>query len=283
MLGEGGSGIVFRANDLRLLRHVALKVLKRDPQANHAGWTRLLREARAISRLNHPCFCTIYDVAEDQGLFYIAMEFAEGRGLRDLISGGGLTKEHALLYGAQIAAALAHAHERGVIHRDVKSSNIIVKPSGVVKLLDFGLALRRHRVRLDKEELSSTSQDDPGKAGGTLAYAAPEVLRGERATVQSDIWAVGALLYEMATGKLPFTGRTCFETSLAIMVYPYQPLPRETDPRLARVIRQCLEKDCAHRYAAAQEVHDDLEKILLTLSRAPVKKFAHFWSVGGNT
>jgi serine/threonine-protein kinase len=248
---------------------VALKIIRQDLQADRAIWASMLCEARAISRLNHTCFCTIYEVAEDQGQFFIAMEYVEGRGLNDLVSGGGLVREQVLAYGAQIAAALAHAHERGVIHRDVKSSNIIIKPNGVVKLLDFGLAVRRQRDPANTEDMSATCPDDGGKAAGTLSYLAPEILRGERANVQSDIWSLGVLLFEMATSKLPFTGRTCFEVSLAIMVQQLRPLPPGTDSRLAGVIQRCLQKDCAHRYAAANEVHTDIEKILIGASRPP--------------
>ena len=266
LLGEGATGVVFRAHDLRLRREVALKLLRQDLQADQVAWGRMLHEARAISRLNHPGFCAIYEVAEHQGQVYIAMEYVAGRSLRQLVAGKGLPKDQVLLYGAQLAAALAHAHERGLIHRDIKSSNVIVKPNGVVKLLDLGLALRIRQKQLEKYA-SSASVEEAGEAGGTLPYLAPEILRGERASVQSDIWALGALLYEMATGKLPFTGRTCFELSLAIMMQPLPPLPRETGSRLATIIQRCLQKDCAHRYAAAGEVRGDLERTLLASRR----------------
>jgi serine/threonine-protein kinase len=260
-LGEGATGMVFRAHDLRLRRHVALKLLRPDLQADQVAWGRMLREARAISRLNHPGFCAVYEVAEDQGHVYIAMEYVAGRSLRQLLAGKGLPKKRVLLYGAQLAAALAHAHECGLIHRDIKSSNVIIKANGVVKLIDLGLALRLRQTQLEKYA-SSASVEEVGETGGTLPYLAPEILRGEGASVQSDIWGLGALLYEMATGRLPFTGRTCFELSLAIMTQPPPPLPRQTGTRLALIIQRCLQKDCAQRYTAAREVREDIERIL---------------------
>jgi serine/threonine-protein kinase len=272
LLGEGATGVVLRAYDLRLRRQVALKLLRRDLQADRVAWGRMLREARAISRLNHPGFCAIYEVAEDQGRVYIAMEYVAGRSLRQLVAGKGLPREQVLLYGAQLAAAVAHAHERGLIHRDIKSSNVIIKPNGVVKLLDLGLALRIQQKQLEKYA-SSASVEEAGEAGGTLPYLAPEILRGERASVQSDIWALGALLYEMATGRLPFTGRTCFEASLAIMMQPPPPLPRETGLRLATIIQRCLQKDCARRYATVEEVRGDIERILLASPRGRTMVF----------
>ena len=277
LLGEGATGVVFRAHDLRLRRRVALKLLTRDPQTDPVAWGRMLHEARAISRLDHPGFCAVYDVAEDQGRAYIAMEYVAGRSLRQLLAGKGLEKEQILLYGVQLGGALAHAHERGIIHRDVKSSNVIVKPNGAVKLVDLGLAWRMQRQKELEKYASSAPLEEVGEAGGTLPYLSPEILRGERASVQSDIWALGALLYEMATGMLPFTGRTCFEISLAIMTYPAPTLPRRTGSRLATIIQRCLQKDCGRRYAAAGEIRDDIERLLLTSRRGRSIVFARHW------
>jgi serine/threonine protein kinase len=139
LLGEGATGVVFRAHDLRLHRQVARKLLIRDPQTDQVAWGRMLREARAISCLDHPGFCAIYEAAKDQGRAYMAMEYIAGRSLRRLLPGKGLEKERILHYGSQIAAALAYAHGRGIIHRDVKSSNVIVKPNEAAKLVDLGL------------------------------------------------------------------------------------------------------------------------------------------------
>jgi serine/threonine-protein kinase len=261
IIGGGTAGVVFRARDLRLRRPVALKFLRRELQADQVAWGRMLHEARVISRLNHPGFCAIYEVGEDQGQVYIAMEYVAGRSLRQLLAGKGLPNEQIILYGSQLAAALTHAHERGIIHGDVKSSNVIVRPDGVVKLLDLGLALCRPRQRRLEEYASSASLAELGGAGGTLPYLAPEILRGERPSVQSDIWALGTLLYEMTGGMLPFTGRTCFEVSLSIMVQACPPLPKEAGSRLAAIIRRCLQKDCAQRYAAMREVREDIERL----------------------
>jgi len=187
LLGEEATGVVFRAHDLRLQRQVARKLLIRDPQTDQVAWGRMLREARAISRLDHPGFCAVCEVAEDQGRAYIAMEYVVGRSLRQFLAGNGLEKEQILLYGLQLAAALAHAHERGIIHRDVKSSNVIVKPNEAVKLVDLGLACRMQRQKELEKYASSAPLEEAGQAGGALHYLATEILRGERASVQSDI------------------------------------------------------------------------------------------------
>jgi len=205
------------------------------------------------------------------------MEYVAGCSLKQLIAGKGLEKVQILLYGSQLAAALAHAHERGVIHCDVKSSNVIVKSNGIVKLVDLGLAQPLKREKELEKYTSCAPLEEVGEVGGTLPYLAPEILRGGRASVQSDIWALGALLYEMATGTLPFTGRTCFEISLAIMTQPPPPLPRQTNSHLTTIIQRCLQKDCGHRYATAGEIRDDIERLLLTSRRGRSIVFARRW------
>lgn len=175
-LGEGASGTVFRAHDLRLRRQVAIKLY---PKLDQVAWAQMLNEARAISRLNHPGFCAIYEVAEDEGQVYIAMEYVAGHPLKSLLAGKGLPRELILLYGAQLAAALAHAHERRIIHRDIKSSNVIVKTNGTVKLLDLGLALRRPFKQQMEEYTSAVSLEDIGPTGGTLPYSAQSFCAGK--------------------------------------------------------------------------------------------------------
>ena len=187
-LGEGGMGAVYQAHDPTLQRTVAIKVLaKQDEDAS----ARLLQEARAASALNHPHICTIHEVGEHEGQAFIVMEHVEGKPLSALIPADGLPPESVIRYGTQIADALAHAHERGIVHRDLKSANVVITPEGRAKVLDFGLAARMPQA--DAEAVTKTQEAIPhaGMLVGTLAYMAPEVLRGEAATARSDIWALG--------------------------------------------------------------------------------------------
>ena len=265
-VGEGATGVVFRAWDLRLRRPVALRFLGPEVQAGQVAWGWRLHEARDVSRLNHPALCAIYEVAEDQGQVYIAMEYVTGRSLKQLLGRRGLAKETVLLYGAQLIAALAHAHERGVIHGDIRSCNVMVKAGGAIKLLEPGLSFNMLGQAQVEKHASSQQLQEAGRAGGALWYSAPELLRGEPASIQTDIWALGVLLFEMVTGRLPFTGRTCSEVGLAILKRPTPPLPWHTGSRLVAIIQRCLQKDCAQRYIAVQEIRDDIQRILFTSS-----------------
>jgi Tfp pilus assembly protein PilF len=260
-LGAGGMGEVYRATDTRLLRDVALKLLPPDATADPQARARLLEEARNASALNHPHICHIYEVNEAEGLTYIAMELAEGQPLSQRIPEGGLPAETVLRFGEQIAAALAHAHERGVIHRDLKSSNVMITPGGQAKVLDFGLAKRMRGEDLEAATRSRISEARAGEVAGTLAYMAPEVLSGEAATERSDIWSLGVLLYEMAAGRMPFAGRTGFELTSAILRETIPPLPASVTPGLRGVIQRCLAKEPGQRYQKAAEVRAALEAI----------------------
>jgi len=265
--GAGAAGVVFRAYDLRLHRKVALKLLGGGMQADPGAWGRLLREARAASRLSHPCLCSIYEVAEERGYTYIAMEYVDGHVLKSLIQPGGLPAREALQYAGQLASALAHVHERGIIHRDVKSSNVIITLSGLAKLVDFGLATRfRHNSR-DGNSTCWSSQEYSEDVGGTLTYMAPEILRGERARVQSDLWSLGVLLYEMVASSLPFTGKTSIEIGASILTQSFHPFPRQMPAALVSVIRRCLQKDPAKRYQSATELLADLRKAIAVSTR----------------
>jgi serine/threonine protein kinase len=256
-------GEVYRGTDTLLERAVAIKFLTRNSAA-HSVPEQLLTEARSASALSHPNVCTIYEVSESDGRPCIVMEYVEGRRLSMIIPPGvGLSTETAVSYGMQIADALAHAHDAGVIHRDLKSANIIVTPQQRVKVLDFGLAVQEADQGVDDE--TSTVDDwrsgsEPGTPG-TLRYLAPEVLRGERADRQSDIWALGAVLYEMAAGKRPFNGRTPHEISAAILIQAPEPLPSEVPSGLRSIIRTCLTKERARRYHSASEVRAALEAL----------------------
>src|SRR3954464_9268661 len=206
-IGEGGMGVVYRAHDEILNRDVALKVLP-DPLVASMGRDHLLHEARAGSALNHPNICTVYEVVDIDGALYIAMELIEGKPLSALIDATGLPLDTVLRYGAQIAAALGHAHGRRIVHHDLKSSNIVVTNDGLVKVLDFGLARKLPLDTPGDQTATFRSPDSRGEVSGTLSYMAPEILRGEDGDARSDLWALGVVLYEAAAGQLPFRGHT---------------------------------------------------------------------------
>ena len=260
LLGAGGMGEVYRARDSKLGRDVALKVLPRA-LADEPEWrTRLLREARAAASLNHPNICTIHEVGEADGHAYIAMEVVEGRPLGERLADGPLPPEDVLRYGLQLADALAHAHDRGVVHRDLKSANVMVTPEGRVKVLDFGLARR-----VSGEELAEVttrehaSLTEGGAILGTLPYMAPEQLRAQPADARSDVWALGVVLYEMAAGVRPFDRPTGFELISAIFHEAPPPLPSRVPAQLQTVTARCLEKEPGRRYQRAGEVRAALE------------------------
>ncbi|MBI3695504.1 MAG: protein kinase [Acidobacteria bacterium] len=267
-LGAGGMGVVYRAHDERLDREVALKVLPAGALADQTARQRFQQEALALSRLNHPHICTIYEVGESDGQTYIAMELVEGRPLQALARDDGLPVQTALRCGAQIASALAHAHERGILHRDLKSSNVIVTPDGRAKVLDFGLAKRA--AEKQGEATRTQGLTDPGTVVGTLHYMAPEVLRGEPADARSDLWALGVMLYEMLSGRLPFAGKTAFETSSAILRESPAPLPGHVPAGLRIIIQRCLAKEPGERYQQAGELRAALETAQSDTSGAAV-------------
>jgi eukaryotic-like serine/threonine-protein kinase len=258
-IGAGGMGEVYRAHDDRLQRDVAIKILPADSLANVGPRNNLLREARSASALNDPHICTIYEVGEVNGQAFIVMELIEGRSLKELIPSGGLPPGLVGRYGTQIASALAHAHDHNIIHRDVKTANVVITPSGQAKVLDFGLAKRPKGNEIAEATLSMPTVTQPGTVTGTLAYMAPEVLRGEEADARSDVWALGVALYEMATGRLPFSGKTGYELSAAILRESPAPLPSQIPAGLRLVIDRCLEKESGHRYQRAGEVRAVLE------------------------
>ena len=252
-LGEGGSGVVYRARDLRLERPVAIKVLADALRDDELAWARLLREARLASQLSHPHIAAIYDLGEEDGRAYIAMEYVEGLPLADLIPEGGMAREQFERYVAQISDALAFAHQHGVIHGDLKGSNIIVTPEGNIKLLDFGLGRRIPRGGMGEVTSTCLPLAEAGATAGTLPYLAPEVLRGSPTSRQSDVWALGVLLYQMATGELPFRGATAFELSVEIMVGTPPKLVELAEP-LQSTLRGCLEKDPLARNPQVGEI-----------------------------
>lgn len=260
-IGEGGMGVVYRAYDEVLHRDVALKIVNKRTALDASTNQTLLQEARASSSLSHPHICTIHEVGETEGELYIVMELVEGKSLRDMSAGTGLPPESVLRYGVQIAAALARAHDRGIIHRDLKSTNIVVTPEGLAKVLDFGLAKRVGGGVFDSPTMTFATVQNASSVSGTLPYMAPEILRGEGPDHRADLWALGVVLYEAASGRLPFEGRTGFEISSAIMRELPTPLGPPVPPGLWAVIQRCLAKEPAQRYQRASEIQAALEAV----------------------
>jgi serine/threonine protein kinase/tetratricopeptide (TPR) repeat protein len=260
LLGVGGMGAVYRAHDERLERDLALKVLPPETMADATARARLLHEARMASSLNHPHIAQVYEVGEDEGRVYIALELVEGRTLSAQIPPTGFPPETMLRNALQIADALAYAHEHGVIHRDLKSANIMLTAEGRVKILDFGLA---KRVR---DAGSATPAPDlnltaTGIVVGTPNHLPPEVLGGAPADARSDVWALGVVLYEMASGKFPFKGGTMAELADAIQGAPPTPMSERVPVGIRAVIQRCLAKEPARRYQNASEVRAAIEAV----------------------
>ncbi len=248
-IGAGGMGVVYKARDESLDRDVVLKVLPPGALADETARKRFRAEALALSRLNHPNICTIYQVGEADGQTYIAMEYVQGRQLNELIREGLISIDAVAHYGGQIAEALAHAHERGLTHRDMKSGNVMITPEGRVKVLDFGLAVPSASAA---SESTRTQLTETGAIVGTPAYMPPEVLRGEPADARSDLWGLGIILYEMVVGSRPFkeTGH-----ALTYAILESSPkLPESVPPALRSIILRCLAKQPGERYQASGEV-----------------------------
>jgi serine/threonine protein kinase len=260
-IGEGGMGVVYRAYDELLHRSVALKVVNKGSNLDVSTSQNLLHEARASSSLSHPNICTIHEVGETEGELYIVMELVEGRSLRDLCGETGLPPESVLRYGVQIAAALARAHDRGIVHRDLKSTNIVVTPEGLVKVLDFGLAKRVGSGVFDSPTMTFATIEGASSVSGTLPYMAPEILQGDAPDHRADLWALGVVLYEASSGRLPFQGRTGFEISSAIMREMPTPLGPPVSPGLWAILQRCLAKEPAQRYQRASEIQAALEAV----------------------
>jgi len=259
-LGRGGMGVVYRARDPLLNREVAVKVLSDSPLISKMGREHLLHEARAASALNHPNICVIHEVGEQDGRFFIVMELIEGKSLSETITPLGLPFEVLTRYGVQIAEALAHAHDRGIIHQDLKSSNVAITAEGRVKVLDFGLARFVEKTELHTATQSIAPAESSGLTG-TLAYMAPEQFRGEPLDHRIDIWALGVILHEAASGQVPFHGATPFALSAAVINDPPPPLPPNIPAGLSAILLRCLAKDPAVRYQRASDVRAALEAI----------------------
>ena len=252
-------GEVYRAYDDRLQRDVAVKLLPASRAGDRDARAQLLREARAAAALNHPHLCTIYEVGEASGQVYIAMELVDGQPLDRLVPSAGLGVDQVFKYGAEIVDAVAHAHDQGVLHRDLKTANIMVTTGGHVKVLDFGLAKRLARDDIPIATTAHTLASEPGRLTGTLAYMAPEQLRNQPASAASDVWALGVVLHEMCSGRRPFDGSSGFELASAILERSPHPLPDTLPAALRAVISHALNKEPAERYQNAGELRAALD------------------------
>jgi serine/threonine protein kinase/tetratricopeptide (TPR) repeat protein len=268
-IGAGGMGEVYRATDTRLNRAVAVKILPSRLTAEPGAKLRFEREAHTASALNDPHICTIYDVGEHEGRQFLIMELLEGQTLKQYMDGQGLAVEQVLKFGMQIAAALQTAHGKGIIHRDLKPANIFVTEGGRVKVLDFGLA--KLLPPIDQDATRSLTLTEPLAVLGTLPYMAPEQLRGDKTDARTDIWGVGAVLYEMATSQRPFRDELSTRLTDAILHQPPTPphaLSEGIPGELERIILKCLDKDPENRYQSASELVVDLRRLSTPTSQS---------------
>src|SRR5437660_2276321 len=216
-IGAGGQGAVYKATDNKLGRTVVVKVLPAELTVKETNLKRFEREARLASTLDHPNICTIFDLDEANGLHFITMQYVEGRNVRQLVGGRPLELRSALLIAMQVTDALAAAHARGIIHRDIKSGNVMVTDSGQVKILDFGLAKLLDESEAASKQIPQTELTEVGVPYGTATYAAPEQARGDRVDTRADIFSTGVLLYEMLTGMCTFRGKSSVDVRHAVI------------------------------------------------------------------
>jgi serine/threonine protein kinase len=266
LIGAGGMGEVWLATELRLGRRVALKLLPPDLTRNPARIVGFEQEARAASALNHPNVCTIHALGEtEEGQHYIAMEYVEGETLRQRLTTSRLSVREALDIAIQVAAALAVAHAARIVHRDIKPENVMLRPDGVVKVLDFGLA-KLAAAALDGTATSTelSVHTDPGTVVGTAACMSPEQARGQQVDARTDIWSLGVMLYEMVAGRSPFAGPSGSDAIAAILQNEPPPLARfepDAPPEMQRLLTKALRKDRSQRYQTVQDLLLDLQTL----------------------
>lgn len=266
-IGSGGQGTVYKALDTKLNRTVVIKVLPPELTNKTANFKRFEREAQLCSQLDHPNICTIYDFHSDNGVFYIAMQFVPGKNVRQLVSGRPLELKSALSIAVQVTDALAFAHSKNIIHRDIKAGNIMVTDSGQAKILDFGLAkLIEDEVVAENDKIDRSQITELGIPYGTATYAAPEQARGEKADHRSDIFSTGVLLYEMLTGIWAFQGKTVVDVRHQVLHGTPKPLAEmrkdPLPPQLQMILDKALAKDPKQRYQRISQMRDDLRSVL---------------------
>lgn len=281
-LGSGGMGVVYRAEDERLGREVAMKCLPPDVASDPQMVQRFVREAQSASSLNHPNICTIHEVDNADGYHFITMELLDGQTLRERIAEGHIPPEELIRIGIQVADALDAAHKKGIIHRDIKPANVFLTRRGEAKVLDFGLA------KLETQKMAATAAGvtaaptgnldlltSPGQTVGTIAYMSPEQARGQKLDARSDLFSLGVVLYEMAAGEMPFYGSTTALIFDAILNREPAPLSRYNTglpPAFASIVGKLLEKDCRRRYESAAEVVADLQHLQRDGSRVRISR-----------
>src|SRR5687767_1825985 len=278
-LGAGGMGEVYRARDPRLGREVALKVLSARAaggEGGREGAARMMREARLAAALSHPNLCTLHDAGEEGGQVYLAFELLAGTTLRRRLDQGPIADDELVRWALELADALAAAHQAGIVHRDLKPENVFVTTRGTLKILDFGVA--RQVAAGDGDDAPTRTREatiaGPGTVVGTLSYLSPEQARGLPADARSDLFALGALLHEMATGRRAFDGRTPAEVYDAILNRDPAPAPAglPVPPRpegFARIVERALEKDPALRFQSAVDLRSELLRLQRSLTPAP--------------
>src|SRR5437899_2798334 len=277
-LGAGGQGTVYKATDQKLGRTVVVKVLPAELTVKETNLKRFEREARLASALDHPNICTIFDMDEAEGLHFISMQYVEGKNVRQLCNGRPLELESALRIGIQVADALASAHARGIIHRDIKSGNVMVTDSGQVKILDFGLAKLVDEQEASTSGVDQTDLTEVGVPYGTATYAAPEQARGDKVDARADIFSTGVLLYEMLTGTWPFRGKSTVDVRHAVIHDQPKTLaemrPGATPARLQQILDHAIAKDPRDRYQKVSELRDELRAVLREIDSGAVMEVA---------
>src|SRR6185503_8322875 len=269
-IGSGGMGVVFEAEDTRLGRRVALKFLPEYLEHDATSLERFQREARAASALNHPSICTVYAIDQHERQHFIVMELLEGQTLAQLIANGPTAMDELLSVGIQIADALESAHAKGIVHRDIKPANIFISARGQVKILDFGLAKieRARRQGAEMTQLQTAVAEEelstPGVVMGTVSYMSPEQARGQLVDARTDLFSLGTVLYQMATGTLPFPGDTSaviYDAILNRTARPVTEINPSLPPDLMRILDKALEKDRNLRCQSATELKTDLARL----------------------
>src|SRR5688500_1869803 len=274
-IGSGGQGTVYKALDTKLNRTVVIKILPPELTQKTSNFRRFEREAQLCSQLDHPNICTIYDFHEADGVFYIAMQYVEGKNVRQLVGGRPLELKTALNIAVQVCDALAYAHSKNIIHRDIKAGNIMVTSNGQVKILDFGLAkLLQDEPGNYPKGVDRTEITELGIPYGTATYAAPEQAKGEKADHRADIFSTGVLIYEMLTGIWAFQGKTVIDVRHQVLYGTPKPLaemrPEPLPPQLQQILDKAMAKDPKNRYQQIKTMRNELREVLQEVSGMPV-------------